>query len=118
MDNNIIENFKQELIKITNLPNYDGWMYTTDDWTIGYHYPCKTCGCIVMEYTDVKIPFNSTNDQVFNDILNDLCIDYIPKAHWIYDDWENTCHCGEDDAVWNEEEDCWELIDDYENYDE
>lgn len=97
------ENFISELKKIQSYENYDGWMYTTDDWTIGYLYSCEECGGYILGYTDLVIPYNSTNDEEFNDILNELNIDYIAKAHWIYDDYDTMCHCG--DEEYEEDED-------------
>lgn len=77
--------------------NYCGFMHTTDDWTIGIHYPCKECDGIIMEDTDLEIPYDSTRDLEFDDIILGLNIEYTTKAHWLYDDWDFMCHCDEED---------------------
>lgn len=108
--------FEKALKEIQMDEGYNGWLYVTDDWSLGYCKYCEECGCIVMKYTNTPIPYENTNNEELNELCEEYSDVFFGKAHYIYDDSEQLCHCNDEGYVFNEDSGTWEYDDDCEEY--
>lgn len=105
--------FENALKEIQKDKDYNGWLYISDDWTLGYCKYCNECNCIIMKHTDIAIPYDNSNNEEFNDLCEEYSDVFLGKAHYIYDDDEQLCHCNDEGYVYNEDSETWEYDDDY-----